>query len=66
MINMYFHPSLIFVDTAKSIILGWSLVPLCRLGAGLACRYLTGVEVTSNDKHSSLLQHEVNYVHKTF
>ncbi len=27
-----------------------------QVGFGLACNYLTWVEVTDNDKHSSLLQ----------
>jgi hypothetical protein len=36
------------------------------VGSGLACRYLTKVEVLDSDEHSSLLQYGINYGRKKF
>jgi len=48
------HPSLVFVGEVRSL-------PSTRECSGGAYKYLTRVEVTDNDKHSSVLYYINNY-----
>ncbi len=52
----HFHPSLTIVGKARSLLLEWRPVRGSTwVGSGLACIYQARVEVTDNNKLSSLL-----------